>query len=127
MDPRILELCREDSRFAYEAYDFVCDAVTFTQDRMGRAADRDEIRSARCNERNRLQGQTTADDGRQFLSASVGEKFFQHGGWPMIEQTAAVLRRRIDQYRAATDDHGSFENLIDPGSRHARTVCIDDG
>lgn len=38
MDPRILELCREDSRFAYEAYEFVCDAVTFTQNRLGRAA-----------------------------------------------------------------------------------------
>src|SRR5262245_61112667 len=37
VDPRILELCREDSRFAYEAYEFVCDAVTFTMDRLGRA------------------------------------------------------------------------------------------
>ena len=42
MDPRILELCREDSRFAYEAYEFVCEAVTFTQDRLGRAAERDD-------------------------------------------------------------------------------------
>jgi uncharacterized repeat protein (TIGR04138 family) len=37
MNPRILDLCREDARFAYEAYEFVCDAVTFTQDRLGRA------------------------------------------------------------------------------------------
>ena len=37
MDPRILELCREDPRFAYEAYEFVCDAVTFTQERLGRS------------------------------------------------------------------------------------------
>lgn len=36
MDPRILQLCREDSRFAYEAYEFVCDAVTYTQTRLGR-------------------------------------------------------------------------------------------
>ena len=36
MDPRILELSREDPRFAYEAYDFVCDAVTFTVDRIDR-------------------------------------------------------------------------------------------
>lgn len=45
MDPRILDLCREDPRFSYEAYDFVCDAVTFTQDRLGRAvseSDEDE-------------------------------------------------------------------------------------
>jgi uncharacterized repeat protein (TIGR04138 family) len=37
VDPRILQLCREDSRFAYEAYEFVCDAVTHTQDNLGRA------------------------------------------------------------------------------------------
>jgi uncharacterized repeat protein (TIGR04138 family) len=36
VDPRILELCREAPHFAYEAYDFVCDAVTFTQKRLGR-------------------------------------------------------------------------------------------
>ncbi len=40
MNAQILELCRADSRFAYEAYEFVCDAVTYTQDRLGRAAAR---------------------------------------------------------------------------------------
>jgi uncharacterized repeat protein (TIGR04138 family) len=43
---QILELCREDSRFAYEAYEFVCDAVTFTQDRLGRASSRRDQSSA---------------------------------------------------------------------------------
>ena len=42
MDPKILELTREDPRFAYEAYEFVCDAVTYTQDRLGRAAEGDD-------------------------------------------------------------------------------------
>lgn len=37
MDPKIWEIVREDSRFAYEAYEFVCEAVTFTQDRLGRS------------------------------------------------------------------------------------------
>ena len=36
MDPKILDLTRADSRLAYEAYEFVCDAVGFTQDRLGR-------------------------------------------------------------------------------------------
>jgi len=43
-----MDLCREDPRFSYEAYEFVCDAVTFTQDRLGRAGsesdDEDEER-----------------------------------------------------------------------------------
>jgi uncharacterized repeat protein (TIGR04138 family) len=37
VDPKIWEIIREDPRFAYEAYEFVCEAVTFTQDRLGRA------------------------------------------------------------------------------------------
>ena len=39
MDPKILELVREDGRYAYEAYEFVRDAVTYTQDRLGRASE----------------------------------------------------------------------------------------
>jgi uncharacterized repeat protein (TIGR04138 family) len=42
MDPRILELCREAPHFAYEAYEFIGDAVTFTQQRLGRVASEDE-------------------------------------------------------------------------------------
>jgi uncharacterized repeat protein (TIGR04138 family) len=42
VDPKILQLCREDSRFAYEAYEFVCEAVTFTQDRLGRSGSENE-------------------------------------------------------------------------------------
>lgn len=37
MDPRILKLCREAPHFAYEAYEFVCEGVTFTMTRLGRA------------------------------------------------------------------------------------------
>lgn len=39
MDPKILELVREDPRYAYEAYEFVGDAVTYTQQRLGRVSD----------------------------------------------------------------------------------------
>jgi uncharacterized repeat protein (TIGR04138 family) len=39
VDPKILELIRQDQRYSYEAYDFVCEAVSYTQDRLGRAAD----------------------------------------------------------------------------------------
>jgi len=43
VDPRLLELCREPPYFAYEAYEFVCDAVTFTSERLGRAHKEDEV------------------------------------------------------------------------------------
>ena len=42
MDEKILTLCREDSRFAYEAYEFVCDAVTYTQTKLGRTGTEEE-------------------------------------------------------------------------------------
>ena len=38
MEPSILELTRKPPYFAYEAYEFVCDAVTFTMQRLGRDA-----------------------------------------------------------------------------------------
>ena len=36
MDPKLLDLTRSDPRYPYEAYEFVCDAVTYTQDSLGR-------------------------------------------------------------------------------------------
>jgi uncharacterized repeat protein (TIGR04138 family) len=39
VDPRILELCRKKPSFAYEVYEFVCEAVTFTQEKLGRQAE----------------------------------------------------------------------------------------
>lgn len=37
MDQKIFDLSREDPRYAYEAYEFVQDAVPFTQEQLGRA------------------------------------------------------------------------------------------
>ena len=37
MDPKLFDLSRRDGRYAYEAYEFVCEAVAFTQERLGRA------------------------------------------------------------------------------------------
>lgn len=36
MDPKLMDLTRDDPRYAYEAYEFVCEAVTFTQDQLDR-------------------------------------------------------------------------------------------
>ncbi len=37
MDGKIWDVVRADPRYAYEAYDFLCEAVEFTQRRLGRA------------------------------------------------------------------------------------------
>lgn len=36
VDQKILDLIQDDPRYMYEAYDFVCETVTYTQDRLGR-------------------------------------------------------------------------------------------
>jgi uncharacterized repeat protein (TIGR04138 family) len=42
VDPRIIALCRQTPCFAYEAYEFVCEAVTFTMKHLGRGSDEAE-------------------------------------------------------------------------------------
>ena len=42
MDPKIVELTRDDPRYAYEAYEFVCDAVSFTQEQLGRVPEEED-------------------------------------------------------------------------------------
>jgi uncharacterized repeat protein (TIGR04138 family) len=36
VNPKLLELIKEDPRYMYEAYEFICDTVTFTQGQLGR-------------------------------------------------------------------------------------------
>jgi len=39
VDPKIQDVIREDPRYPFEAYEFVCEAVTYTQERLGRVPD----------------------------------------------------------------------------------------
>ena len=36
--PQIVEIARRDSRYAYEAYEFLFEALAFTQNRLGRGS-----------------------------------------------------------------------------------------
>ena len=42
MDPTIFDIVRDDPRYAYEAYEFLCDAVGFTQELLDRIPDEDD-------------------------------------------------------------------------------------
>ena len=42
VDAKILELLRDDPRYDYYAYEFLCDAVTFTQERLGRTPEEED-------------------------------------------------------------------------------------
>ncbi len=39
MESVLFDLARADHRYAYEAYEFVCEAVTYTQERLDRTCD----------------------------------------------------------------------------------------
>jgi uncharacterized repeat protein (TIGR04138 family) len=41
VDAKLVELARREPRYSYEAYQFVCDAVNFTQERLGRVLEED--------------------------------------------------------------------------------------
>lgn len=42
MDPKIMDVIRDDPRYPYEAYEFVCEAVTYTQEQLGRVPEDDD-------------------------------------------------------------------------------------
>lgn len=46
MDSALYDLIREDPRYPVEAYDFVCDAVAFTQEMLGREPREDDPEDA---------------------------------------------------------------------------------
>jgi uncharacterized repeat protein (TIGR04138 family) len=54
VDSRIWDLCRQDRRYAYEAYEFVCAAVSFTQQKLERH--RDQSRERHISGKELLEG-----------------------------------------------------------------------
>ena len=118
MDAKLLELCREDPRFAYEAYEFVCDAVTYTQDRLGRAAARGEDDEERHVSGAELLDGTCELARREFgLMAPVvfkqwGVRTTGHVGEIVFKLIAAERLSQSDR-----DDPDDFRDLFDlPGA-----------
>ncbi|MCI0704175.1 MAG: hypothetical protein L0241_24215 [Planctomycetia bacterium] len=114
MDLRILELCREDPRFAYEAYEFVCEAVTYTQDRLGRHAPGDE-----ANEEHHISGEEllrgTCDLAiREFgMMAFV---VFKQWGVRTTDHIGEIVFKLISVQRLSKsdrDDPEDFHDLFD--------------
>lgn len=114
VDSRILELCREDPRFAYEAYEFVSDAVTFTQNRLGRTPDRGDDADDRHVSGAELLRGTCELAVREFgLMASVvfrqwGLRTTDHVGEIVFKLIKTKLLSKSDR-----DDPADFGGLFD--------------
>ncbi len=115
MDAKILELCREDSRFTYEAYEFVCEAVTYTQDRLGRAAaERDEEGEERHVSGAELLNGTCELAVREF--GMMAPVVFKQWGVKTTNHVGEIVFKLIKAQRLSKsdrDDPNDFNALFD--------------
>jgi uncharacterized repeat protein (TIGR04138 family) len=123
VDLQILQLCREDSRFAYEAYEFVCDAVTYTQDRLGRVPNRQEPaqdeRRKQGSDENHVSGaellRGTCDLAiREF--GMMAPVVFKQWGLKTTDDVGEIVFKLIKVQllsKSDRDDPNDFHNLFD--------------
>ena len=113
MDPLILELCREDPRFAYEAYEFVCEAVTYTQDRLGRLAPEDESDDHHVSGAELLRGVCDLAVREFGMMAPV---VFKQWGVRTTDDVGEIVFKLIEGKRLSKsdrDDPDDFHDLFD--------------
>lgn len=114
MDERILELCREDSRFTYEAYEFICDAVTYTQSKLGRVTEEDDTADEHHVSGEELLRGTCELAIREFgMMAAV---VFKQWGVRTTDDVGEIVFKLIDVKRLSKsdrDDPDDFHDLFD--------------
>ncbi|MFM8272441.1 MAG: Minf_1886 family protein [Gemmata sp.] len=131
MDARILGLCREDPRFAYEAYEFVCAAVEYTQNRLGRDTERDATDERHVSGAELLRGTCELAVKEFGMMAPVvfrqwGVRTTDHVGELVFKMIGANLLSKSDRddpddFRALFDLHeqlsAGFELTLDDASK----------
>jgi uncharacterized repeat protein (TIGR04138 family) len=114
VDEKILELCREDSRFAYEAYEFVCDAVTYTQTKLGRTGVEEEVTDDHHVSGAELLRGTCELAIREFgMMAAI---VFKHWGVRTTDHVGEIVFKLINVKRLSKsdrDDPDDFHDLFD--------------
>ncbi len=114
MDPKILELVRVDPRFSYEAYDFVCDAVGFTQERLGRLADEEDTDAERHVSGAELLRGTCELAVREF--GMMAPVVFKQWGIRTTDDFVEIVFKLIEAERLSKsedDDLEDFHNVFD--------------
>lgn len=115
MDAKIWDVVRADPRYAYEAYEFLCDAVAYTQDSLGRCPhDADgpgaDYHVGGCE----LARGAAALAVREF--GMMAPVVFRHWGLRTTGDIGAVVFNLIKAERLSRsdrDDPGDFEDLFD--------------
>ncbi len=113
MDATILDLVRDDPRFAYEAYEFVCEAVKHTQDRLGRRRLADPTAERHVTGRELLKG--TCDLAvREF--GMMAPVVFKMWGVRTTDDLGEIVFKLIKVDRLAKsdqDDRDEFHDAFD--------------
>lgn len=106
-----MELARREPRYSYEAYQFVCDAVNFTQERLGRMED--DADDAHVNGEELLRGACEFAVQEYGLMAPV---VFKLWGIRTSDDFGEMVFRLIDAEKLSkseNDDPGDFRGLFD--------------
>jgi uncharacterized repeat protein (TIGR04138 family) len=112
VDDKILTLCREDSRFAYEAYEFVCDAVTYTQTKLGRTGTEEEdlTEDHHVSGAELLRG--TCDLAiREF--GMMAPIVFKHWGLRTTDHVGEIVFKLISVQRLSKSDRDDLDDFHD--------------
>jgi uncharacterized repeat protein (TIGR04138 family) len=108
-----MELARREPRYSYEAYQFVCDAVNFTQERLGRVPATEEPEDAHVNGSELLRGACDFALQEYGLMAPV---VFKLWGIRTTDDFGEMVFRLIEAQKLSKsedDDPEDFRGLFD--------------
>lgn len=108
METALFELARSDSRYAYEAYEFVCEAVTYTQQRLGKHDDETGSRHVR--------GEDLLRGGCELAVREFGlmaPLVFRRWGVVSTDDFGEIVFRLINAGRLSCDDEDDPEDFHD--------------
>ena len=112
MDGKIWDVVRADPRYAYEAYEFLCDAVAFTQDGLGRCPHDDDDPDADYH----VGGHELARGATNLAVREFGMMapvVFRHWGIRTTADIGEIVFNLIKAERLSQSDRDDREDFLD--------------
>lgn len=110
MDSRIQDAVRDDSRYAYEAYDFICQAVSYTQSRLGRSPQGDEPDERHVSAAELLRGTCELAIKEFGMMAPI---VFKHWGVKTTGDVGQIVFNLIKCERLSQSDRDELDDFTD--------------
>jgi uncharacterized repeat protein (TIGR04138 family) len=113
LDPKLWELAREHRQYAYEAYEFVCEAVSFTHERVYRVKRPTTTRDQHINGEELLRGACELAVREYGLMAPI---VFRQWGLHRTDDIGTIVFLLIELgklSRSDRDDPADFQNRFD--------------